>query len=384
MSGTTIRPVTSREPGSTSPTSRSTASHSTSMPTRPGATSCNVLARASLIAVADRRGPGPAAGRRPAGRIWPRRRPGGARPSAARLHIGNDGIITVMTGKVECGQGARAELTQAAAEELGVAPGAGPAVMADTSLTPDDGVTAGSESTPSDRPRRPPGGRRGAAAARPRRPGRGASTPAPSRCATARPSTPRRQTRMSYADLASDDDAPRPSRPRSARRRPRAGERLEGARHVGRPAERPRPGDRSSTGSRPTSSGPGCSMARCSARRPTARRCGRSTWARARAIEGVVVVQDSSSSAWPPPRRSWRDRPSRRSPGTAEVGGCAHPSSQALFDHLRQHARGGRESVRRRSGEAAHWPPPDLPRGLRPARPLEPARRRRGMGRTAS
>src|SRR6185312_2760324 len=39
---------------------------------------------------------------------------------AARVHIGKDGSITVMTGKVECGQGSRAELTQAAAEELRV------------------------------------------------------------------------------------------------------------------------------------------------------------------------------------------------------------------------------------------------------------------------
>src|SRR3954470_9703715 len=27
----------------------------------------------------------------------------------ARLHIGTDGVITVMTGKVECGQGSRAQ-----------------------------------------------------------------------------------------------------------------------------------------------------------------------------------------------------------------------------------------------------------------------------------
>src|SRR5205823_13722322 len=39
-------------------------------------------------------------------------------PVEARLHIGKDGVITVMTGKVEGGQGARAEITQAAAAEL--------------------------------------------------------------------------------------------------------------------------------------------------------------------------------------------------------------------------------------------------------------------------
>src|SRR2546422_775404 len=39
---------------------------------------------------------------------------------SARVHIGKDGQVTVMTGKVEAGQGARAELTQAAGEELRV------------------------------------------------------------------------------------------------------------------------------------------------------------------------------------------------------------------------------------------------------------------------
>src|SRR5437899_1146864 len=50
----------------------------------------------------------------------------------ARIHLAKDGTITVMTGKVEGGQGARAELTQAAAEELGLAPSQVQLVMADT------------------------------------------------------------------------------------------------------------------------------------------------------------------------------------------------------------------------------------------------------------
>src|SRR5947207_6746032 len=36
---------------------------------------------------------------------------------SARIHIGKDGTIEVLTGKVEVGQGARAEVAQAAAEE---------------------------------------------------------------------------------------------------------------------------------------------------------------------------------------------------------------------------------------------------------------------------
>jgi len=72
----------------------------------------------------------------------------GAANVAARVHIDRDGAITVMTGKVEGGQGARAELTQAAAEELRMPVGRIRLVMADTGLVPDDGITAGSRTTP--------------------------------------------------------------------------------------------------------------------------------------------------------------------------------------------------------------------------------------------
>jgi len=80
------------------------------------------------------------------------RQRGGARGSsspAGRIQIGTDGVVTVMTGKVEVGQGARAEITQAAAEELRVPPESVRVVMADTGRTPDDGITAGSRTTPS-------------------------------------------------------------------------------------------------------------------------------------------------------------------------------------------------------------------------------------------
>jgi len=93
------------------------------------------------------------------------RRGGRSRQSisvAARLHINQDGTITVMTGKVEEGQGARAQLTQAAAEELRITADRIRLVMADTALVPDDGRTAGSRTTPST----VPAVRRGAATAR--------------------------------------------------------------------------------------------------------------------------------------------------------------------------------------------------------------------------
>ena len=70
-----------------------------------------MIAAAPLSTVAQQRGGG--------------RRGGGGggetRYLAARIHIGKDGIVTVLTGKVEMGQGSRGELTQAAAEELRVA-----------------------------------------------------------------------------------------------------------------------------------------------------------------------------------------------------------------------------------------------------------------------
>ena len=68
---------------------------------------------------------------------------------AARVQINTDGTINVMTGKVEEGQGPRAQLTQAAAEELRVDVDMIRLLMADSDLTPDDGRTAGSRTTPS-------------------------------------------------------------------------------------------------------------------------------------------------------------------------------------------------------------------------------------------
>jgi isoquinoline 1-oxidoreductase len=69
-------------------------------------------------------------------------------PVSARLLLNEDGTITALSGKVEEGQGPRAELTQAAAEELRVAVDRVRLVMADTDLVPDDGITAGSRTTP--------------------------------------------------------------------------------------------------------------------------------------------------------------------------------------------------------------------------------------------
>jgi len=70
-----------------------------------------------------------------------------------RLHVGVNGVVTVMTGKVDVGQGARTELTQVAAEELKVDIESIRLIMGDTALCPDDGHTGSSMTTPRTVPR---------------------------------------------------------------------------------------------------------------------------------------------------------------------------------------------------------------------------------------
>jgi CO/xanthine dehydrogenase Mo-binding subunit len=60
------------------------------------------------------------------------------------LRVHRDGTVSVFTGKVEIGQGILTALAQIAADELGLAPERIRMVAADTSLSPDEGVTSGS------------------------------------------------------------------------------------------------------------------------------------------------------------------------------------------------------------------------------------------------
>jgi nicotinate dehydrogenase subunit B len=66
----------------------------------------------------------------------------------AWLHVGEDGVITTYTGKVEVGQNARTSLTQAVVEELHAPAASIRIVMGDTALTPFDQGTVGSQTTP--------------------------------------------------------------------------------------------------------------------------------------------------------------------------------------------------------------------------------------------
>ena len=62
------------------------------------------------------------------------------------LKLDADGTVTVCTGKVELGQGILTALAQIASDELDVAYERIEMISADTSRSPDEGMTAGSQS----------------------------------------------------------------------------------------------------------------------------------------------------------------------------------------------------------------------------------------------
>lgn len=66
----------------------------------------------------------------------------------AWIHIGEDGTVSVYTGKVEVGQNIRTSLSQVVAEELKVPMSSIQMIMGDTDLVPYDAGTFGSRSTP--------------------------------------------------------------------------------------------------------------------------------------------------------------------------------------------------------------------------------------------
>jgi isoquinoline 1-oxidoreductase beta subunit len=90
----------------------------------------------------------PALGQRRGRRGRGRRRRGPPAVLSARIHFGDDGTITVLSGKVDAGQGARGELAQAAAEELQVPLSQVRMLLGDTTVCPNDGGTSGSGTTP--------------------------------------------------------------------------------------------------------------------------------------------------------------------------------------------------------------------------------------------
>ena len=265
----------------------------------------------------------------------------GATSIAARLHIGKDGALTVMTGKVECGQGSRAELTQAAAEELRVAADRVRLVMADTALVPDDGGTFGSRSTPST----VPAVRQGCAAARDllattaaRRWGVDAKTITVRDGAAVDPSSGRS---FSYADLASDEDAAKAFG--TATRSNVALTAVDSWKILGAPLPRPNGRDLV-TGSHHYPSDiirPGMLFGKVLRRPSYGARLVAVDLNPGRALSGVTAVQDNDFVGVTAPTLSLAEEAITAIGETARWEAAAHPSSNALFDYLRDHARGG-------------------------------------------
>ena len=66
----------------------------------------------------------------------------------AWIHVGEDGVVSVFTGKVEFGQNIRTSLSQTVAEELKLPISSIKMIMGDTDLVPFDAGTFGSRTTP--------------------------------------------------------------------------------------------------------------------------------------------------------------------------------------------------------------------------------------------
>jgi len=64
------------------------------------------------------------------------------------IAVGADGLVTAYTGKCDLGQGMATVQTQLIAEELSVPLDRVRLIQCDTSVTPDQGTTSGSQSTP--------------------------------------------------------------------------------------------------------------------------------------------------------------------------------------------------------------------------------------------
>ncbi len=286
-----------------------------------------------------------------------RRRGSGGRSLAvaARLHVGRDGVITVLTGKVEVGQGSRAQLTQAAAEELHVRPGQIRLVMGDTDLVPDDGVTAGSRTTPST----VPAVRRGAAAARrlliEMASKRWQLDPSRVEVREGAITDPATKRTITYAELAKTEDVAKvfqqaippevtvtpvsewkvlgTSLPRPNRR-----DLVTGAHRY--PSDIVRPNMLYGKILRPPSYGATLSAIDLSP---------------AEAMEGVVVIREGDFVGCAATSSHQAEQAVRAIAKTASWQTAPHPSSKELFSYLKDHAqsgRGGRGGSRARAGDS--------------------------------
>ncbi|HEX3356885.1 MAG TPA: molybdopterin cofactor-binding domain-containing protein [Tepidisphaeraceae bacterium] len=246
---------------------------------------------------------------------------GGPVKISARLHIATDGTITVLSGKVEGGQGARTEITQAAAEELGVPASQINLILADTELCPDDGPTVGSRTTPSTIP----SVRQGCAAAKKLFDDFASQSPA--------------GKKLTYADLASDAnfiEAAKQNIPRNVivsavsewkilgtpLARPNAHDVVVGKHKY--PSDQVLPGMLYGKVLRPASFGATLTDI---------------DLAPAKAIDGVIVARDGQFVGVAAPNSFLAQRAITALEGTAQWDSPSHPSSKTLSDYLRKNAR---------------------------------------------
>jgi isoquinoline 1-oxidoreductase subunit beta len=266
---------------------------------------------------------------------------GRGRSVAARIHIGKDGIVTVLTGKIEMGQGARAELTQAAAEELRVPVDQVRMVMGDTSLVPDDGTTAGSRTTPSTMP----AVRQGASAARQllaqlacQRWGVEAKTVEVRDGSVIHPAT---QRTLSYAELAQDDALPKAfaqAPPAEVTVTPVTEWRVLGT-------SVPRPNRRDLvTGAHKFPSDhtrPGMLYGKVLRAPSFGTKLVSVDLEPAKAMKGVVAVQDGAFVGVAAPTTFQAREALEAIAKTAKWEPAPHPSSKEIFDYLRKRVRDG-------------------------------------------
>jgi isoquinoline 1-oxidoreductase len=244
-----------------------------------------------------------------------------------------------MTGKVEAGQGTRAELSQAAAEELRVPLSQIQLVMADTSLVPDDGITAGSGSTP----RTVPAVRQGAAAARDLLiefackswgVDRGAV-----RVQNGKATDSAGQRALTYADLAASEDGSK------ALQQPISSDvtltPVKEWKVLGSPAPRPNGRD-IVTGAHKYPSDitrDGLLYGKVLRAPAYGARLTSIDLGPARAMKDVVAVQDGQFVGVAAPTAFLAEQARAAVAKTAQWERSPHPSSKSLFDYLKQHAQ---------------------------------------------
>jgi len=265
---------------------------------------------------------------------------GGGGNVAARVHIAKDGAITVMTGKVEGGQGARTELTQAAAEELRVPADRVLLVMGDTALVPDDGITAGSRTTPSS----VPAVRQGTATAREMLAQLASKKWGVDRAAVqvrdGKVVDAAGKRELSYADLAAAEDLPKvfaQAAPPNVEMTP-----VKQWKVLGTSVPRPNRRDLVTGAHRFPSDTvrPGMMYGKVLRAPSYGAKLASVDLAPAKAMKDVVVFQDGSFVGVAAPTTFAAEKALAAIAATAKWEPAPHPSSKEVYDYLRQKARG--------------------------------------------